>query len=79
MKPPELFDESDPRRCLPLVNGVELPGGDRAMLWGPPGDDVPGDLEYGEAYRCEEVAAAAAAAENGEVVALVGDIILVEL
>lgn len=46
------------------------------MTCGPPGDEVHGDLEYGEAYRCEEAATAAAAAEKGVAVLLVGEMIV---
>jgi hypothetical protein len=76
MKPPDEFELSLPLLCRPLVRGVAVPGGDKAMLWGPPGDDVPGDLEYGEAYLCDEAATAAAAAEKGVAVFLVGEVIV---
>lgn len=46
------------------------------MTCGPTGDEVHGDLEYGEAYRCEEAATAAAAAEKGAAVLLVGETIV---
>lgn len=44
------------------------------MLCEPAVGEVPGDLEYGEAYRCEEAATAAAAVEKGVAVLLVGEV-----
>jgi len=65
MNPPEEFELSLPLLCLPLVIGVDAPGGDMdrlalaCVVWewgcdrGPPGELVPGDLASGAAYRCE--------------------------
>jgi len=65
MNPPEELELSLPLLCLPLVIGVDAPGGDMDRLalacvvceWGcdrgPPGELVPGDLARGVAYRCE--------------------------
>lgn len=74
MKLPDEFELSLPLLCRPLVRGVAVPGGDKAMPCEPPGDEVPGDLEYGEAYRCDDAATAAAAAENGVAALLVGEV-----
>jgi hypothetical protein len=45
------------------------------MLCEPAVGEVPGDLEYGEAYRCDEAATAAAAVEKGVAALLVGGLI----
>src|ERR1700749_1706048 len=58
IKPPEELELSLPRRCRPLVIGVDAPGGDMDRFgfacaeWGP-GEVVPGDLDRGVAYLCE--------------------------
>ena len=73
MKPPDEFELSEPRRCLPRRIGVEAPGGDRDMLCGPSGVLTPGERDRGCAWRwCDDVAAltAAAAAADNEVVTL---------
>lgn len=54
MKPPEEFELSLPLLCLPLVKGVDVPGGDMERFGLGPGEDVPGDLDNGGAYRWEE-------------------------
>jgi hypothetical protein len=51
IKPAEELELSLPLRCLPLVNGVDAPGGDIDRLGFPLGEEVPGDLERGGAYR----------------------------
>jgi hypothetical protein len=53
MKPPDEFELSLPRLCLPLVSGVDVPGGDIDRFGLGPGEDMPGDLESGGAYRCD--------------------------
>ena len=54
MKPPDELELSLPRLGLPLVRGVEVPGGERERFgWGP-GEDVPGERESGGTYRCED-------------------------
>ena len=68
MKPPDEFELSLPRLCRPLVSGVEVPGGDIDRLGLEPGDAVPGDLESGGAYRCDE-----GLEENGRAVEVVFD------
>jgi len=78
MKPPDEFELSLPLLWRPLVKGVAVPGGDNAILCVPPGDVVPGDFEYGEVYRCDDAATAAAAAEKGLVVLLVGEVTVEE-
>lgn len=52
MNPPDEFELSLPLLCLPLVKGVDVPGGDSERLGLPTDDDVPGDLERGGTYRC---------------------------
>jgi hypothetical protein len=51
IKPAEELELSLPLRCLPLVKGVDVPGGDIDRLGFPLGEEVPGDLERGGAYR----------------------------
>lgn len=51
MNPPEELELSLPLLCLPLVNGVDVPGGESERLGLPDGEDVPGDRERGGTYR----------------------------
>jgi hypothetical protein len=67
MKPPEEFELSEPRLCLPLDSGVEAPGGDMLILCGVV---TPEERESGDVWRCDEAAAAAAVSAE---VAFVGD------
>lgn len=51
MKPLEELELSLPLLCLPLVNGVDVPGGDSDRFGLFDGEDVPGDRERGGTYR----------------------------
>lgn len=69
INPPDEFELSLPLLCLPLVSGVEVPGGDIDKFGLCTGEDVPGDLESGGAYRCdgfEEKGRAVGVALDGE-------------
>ena len=71
MKPPDEFELSLPRRCLPLFrcDGVDAPGGETANEGLPPGEELPGDRESGgAAYERVDVGL------NGVPDALVGDV-----
>lgn len=53
MKPPEEFEEAEPRRCPPRAweeyGAEEPPGGEKE--WELSGEEVPGDRESGVGYR----------------------------
>ncbi|RMD42942.1 hypothetical protein DV735_g2236, partial [Chaetothyriales sp. CBS 134920] len=56
IKPPDALELSLPRRLLPRVKGVDVPGGDSDRLG--PGEEVPGERDKGAAYLCEDDSAA---------------------